>query len=245
MNEMISLLMNHRSIRKFKNEDITSEQLHTIIRCGQMASTSSHMQAYSVIRITDKELRAQLAALAGNQAYVAEAPEFLVWCADLQRLGVAIGMVEEERKWNDSAENFLVSAVDTALAAQNAAVAAESMGLGIVYIGGIRNQLGEVTKLLKLPKHVFPVFGMCIGIPDQEPSAHPRLPLEAIIHENSYSSDQYDSLLKRYNDTISQYMNERTGGKRTSGWSEMMAAKSKQPERLHEETLRGQGFGFK
>lgn len=86
MNDTLSLLMNHRSIRKFTDEPVTEEQLKTIVAAGQMASTSSNVQAYSIIAITDSEKKRRLAELAGNQAYIVECPVFLVWCADLYRL---------------------------------------------------------------------------------------------------------------------------------------------------------------
>src|SRR5690606_23221099 len=94
MNETIRLLNNHRSIRKYSDRPVTTEQLHTIIAAGQSSSTSSNMQAYSVVRITDMEIRKQLAQLSGPQHHVEEAPEFLVWCGDLNRIHVAVdGMI--------------------------------------------------------------------------------------------------------------------------------------------------------
>jgi len=147
MNDIIQLLQSHRSIRKFSNTPVTPEQLDAILGSAQMASTSSNMQAYSVISVTDMALRQQLAVLAGNQAYVSECPLFLVWCADLHRFAQAVHR-HADTPVSGNAENFLVATVDAALAAQNAAVAAESLGLGVVYIGGIRNNPAEVSQLL-------------------------------------------------------------------------------------------------
>ncbi|ANE48984.1 NADPH-dependent oxidoreductase [Paenibacillus swuensis] len=240
-NETISLMLQHQSIRKFKSDPVPPEHLHTIMECAQKASTSSNMQAYSVINVTDPELRSQLAILAGNQIYVEQAPVFLVWCADLHRLQGSVS----DQTVKPTAENFLVSSVDAALASQNAALAAESMGLGIVYIGGIRNQLEEVIQLLQLPELVYPVFGMCIGKPDQEPSPHPRMPVESILHENKYSTVHNEELLRQYNETISNYMDQRTQGQRKANWSQMMESKLSQPDRILGETLQKQGFGFR
>ncbi|MGV2788316.1 NADPH-dependent oxidoreductase, partial [Clostridium perfringens] len=83
MNDTLSLLMNHRSIRKYSEQPVCEEQLRAVVAAGQMASTSSNVQAYSVIAVTDPETKQRLAALAGNQAYIVECPVFLVWCADL------------------------------------------------------------------------------------------------------------------------------------------------------------------
>lgn len=246
MNETIRLMLNHRSIRKFKPEPVSDEQFATIIRAAQMASSSSNMQAYSVIRVSDPAKRKRLAEAAGGQIYVEQCPLFLVWCADLHRLRTASAM---HGTVNDDAfsttENWIVATVDAALAAQNAALAAESMGLGIVYIGGIRNQLAAVSELLELPPYVYPVFGMCIGFPDEEPILRPRLPQEAIVHENRYDSGACEETIRRYDADMRAYMLERTGGKRSSAWSEDMAAKLAQPNRLYlKGYLEKQRFGL-
>lgn len=240
MNEMIQLMQNHRSIRKFTDERVTPEQLQAILLAAQAASTSSNMQAYSVIRITDGELRKQLAELAGNQAYVSECAEFLVWCADLHRYAQAVRM-HADTEVTGNAENLVIATVDAALAAQNAAVAAESLGLGVVYIGGLRNKPAEVSQLLGLPQLVYPVFGMCIGMPDQEPQQRPRLPQEAVCHENRYTYNE--DAVRRYDEMIRAYMNIRTGGKADTTWSKDMAAKALRPREHMKAFLNAQGFG--
>lgn len=244
VNDTINLLMNHRSIRKYKNEPVTDEQLNTIIAAAQMASSSSNVQAYSVIAVTDSGLKNELASLAGNQAYIQECPVFLVWCADLYRLReAAVSEAAGEETYEDTTENYTVATIDVALAAQNAAIAAESLGLGIVYIGGIRNQIAEVADLLGLPELVYPVFGMCLGVPDQEPLLRPRLPLPAVLHKNGYDREETRVQVKEYDKTLSSYMQERSSGKQTATWSEMMAKRLTQPARLQLKAfLESKGF---
>ncbi|GIP28365.1 NADPH-dependent oxidoreductase [Paenibacillus sp. J23TS9] len=244
MNDTLSLLMNHRSIRKFKDTPVTEEQLHAMISAAQMASTSSNVQAYSVIAATDPGLKKQLAELAGNQAYVEQCPVFLVWCADLYRLKqVTAEPLQERASYETTTENFIVATVDAALAAQNAAIAAESLGLGIVYIGGVRNRIAELSKLLGLPELVYPVFGMCIGVPDQEPGQRPRLPLQSVLHFNGYSGEQSVEPVKEYDATMKAYLQERTGGKKNTPWTQVMADRLAEPIRLHmKEFLDGKGF---
>ncbi|MCM3784660.1 oxygen-insensitive NADPH nitroreductase [Neobacillus mesonae] len=233
MNDTINLLMNHRSIRKYKNEPVTDEQLNTIVAAAQMASSSSNVQAYSVIAVTDSELKSELAALAGNQAYINECPVFLVWCADLFRLRETAAVhAAGEETYEDTTENFTVATIDAALASQNAAIAAESMGLGIVYIGGIRNKIAEVSERLGLPEFVYPVFGMCVGVPDQEPLLRPRLPQPAVLHKNGYNREETLEQVKAYDETLSAYMRDRSGGAQTATWSEMMTKRLTQPARL-------------
>lgn len=244
MNDTINLLMNHKSIRKYKNEPVTEEQLETIIAAGQMASSSSNVQAYSVIAVTDSELKDKVSSLAGNQAYINECSVFLVWCADMYRLReTAEIQAAGVETYENTMENFVVSTIDVALAAQNAAVAAESLGLGVVYIGGVRNNIEELSELLGLPELVYPVFGMCLGVPDQEPVLRPRLPLKAVLHRNGYNKEQSMAGVKEYDETLSAYMRERSNGKQSATWSEMMTKRLTEPARLQLKSfLDGKGF---
>jgi FMN reductase (NADPH) len=234
MNETIRLLSSHQSIRKFTNEAVTEEQLGAIITAAQWASSSSNVQAYSVIHVTDEAKRQQISEWTGNQAHVVASPVFLVWCADLYRLRTAYGIHEDAAQaYTGTMENWVVATVDAALAAQNAAIAAESLGMGIVYIGGIRNNIQGVSDLLGLPKYTSPLFGMCMGYPDQNPGQRPRLPQQAVLHHNSYQTDGVLAQIQSYDQTTKAYISKRTGGKRTSTWSEDMSNKLKQPTRMN------------
>jgi FMN reductase (NADPH) len=244
MNDTIAIMLRHRSIRKFTSDKITSEQKDSILSAAQQASTSSNMQAYSVIGVTDGDLKKQLAKLAGNQVYIEESPWFLIWCADLYRYDKAVSRHSDEG-FPSNMENFIVATVDTALAAQNAAIAAESLGLGIVYIGGIRNHPKEVSELLKLPKLVYPVFGMCIGVPDQQPIHRPRMPRAAVYHENAYSDENFEASIDDYDQITQDYMQARSGGKLSSSWSQNMAAKAQRAREHMREFLLEQGYELK
>jgi FMN reductase (NADPH) len=236
MNEVITTLLNHRSIRHFKDQKLSNEQIKTIVSCAQAASTSSFIQAYSIIGIKDKERKQKLAEIAGNQEYVAQNGHLFVFCADLSRHEF-IGEMEQRdvRSSIESTEKFMVALIDAALAAQNAAIAAESMGLGICYIGGIRNKLDEVKELLKTPERVIPLFGMTIGYPEKINDQKPRLPLEHVYHEEEYEQDKdvYLRQLQEYDQEISSYYDERTGGKRKDRWSEQMAKMLEKQTRMY------------
>ncbi|WP_438444509.1 oxygen-insensitive NADPH nitroreductase [Gorillibacterium sp. sgz5001074] len=244
MNDFINLLQRHRSIRKYTDRPVTGEQLRTIVSAAQHASTSSNIQAYSIIHVSDPAAKERLSAIAGHQAYVRDCPAFLVWCADIRRLleasGLEAGSPEHQAA---STELFIAAVADTALASQNAAIAAESMGLGIVYIGGIRNDLEEVCLLLEVPELVLPLYGMCIGYPDQDPMPRPRLPLEAVLHENTYKTDRYPALIEAYDAVTQEYYLQRTQGQRRSGWSDEMRGKLLNLERMYlKEFVRKRGF---
>lgn len=140
-----------------------------------------------------------VSALTGGQKHVAQAAEFWVFCADFNRHlqicpDAQLGL----------AEQLLLGVVDTAMMGQNALTAAESLGLGGVYISGIRNNIESVTELLKLPKHVLPLFGLCLGWPADNPDLKPRLPAELVVHENQYQPLD-EKLLARYDEQLAEY----------------------------------------
>jgi FMN reductase (NADPH) len=236
MNETISTILNHRSIRDFKDRQLSNEQIETIVACAQAASTSSFIQAYSIIGIRDKEKKRKLAEIAGNQEYVAQNGHLFVFCADLSR-HERIGEMEGKDVLPsiESTEKFMVALIDAALAAQNAAIAAESMGLGICYIGGIRNNLEAVKELLKTPERVIPLFGMTVGYPERINDQKPRLPLEHVYHEEEYEQDKevYLQQLQEYDQIISTYYEQRTDSKRKDRWSEQMAKMLEKQTRMY------------
>ncbi|MEW9503123.1 oxygen-insensitive NADPH nitroreductase [Jeotgalibacillus marinus] len=236
MNKTIETLMNHRSIRTFKKESLSEKQIKTIVEAAQMASTSSFIQAYTIIGITDKEKKEQLAKLAGGQDYVAENGHFFLFCADLYRHSL-IGEMEEADVISsiESTEKFMVTVIDASLAAQNAVIAAESMGLGICYIGGIRNELEEVNKVIDAPDYVVPLFGLAVGVPEQLSAIKPRMPFTTIYHENSYKheSNVVKKQLEEYDREISSYYEERTNGIRKDKWTEQMAKMLQRKSRMY------------
>ncbi|MAO12116.1 oxygen-insensitive NADPH nitroreductase [Marinobacter sp.] len=245
MNPTIELLKSHRSIRKFKDQQIPRELFEDLIRAGQCAATSNHVQAYTIIHVVNPENRRKLAELAGGQTYVESCSDFLVFCADMKR-----ATESAEKAGADvirgMTEQLLVASVDAALIAQNVVVAAESEGLGICYIGGIRNNPQEVSDLLKLPEHVYPVFGLCLGYPDQQPEVKPRLPLAAILKQDVYDDSQDEHLVASFDDTMASYYRERTGGNKDTNWSEQLKPLFTSKLRPHmKEFLNKRGFGLK
>ncbi len=159
-----------------------------MLAAAQSASSSSNLQAWSVVAIEDAARKARLAVLAGNQAHIAAAPLFMVWLIDLHRLRQVASQRGEAADGLNYLESFLLGAVDAALAAQNAVVALESLGLGSVYIGAMRNQPEAVAAELGLPPHVVAVFGLAVGWPepDSPVDVKPRLPPEAVLFREQY-----------------------------------------------------------
>ncbi len=245
MNEVTRLLKLHKSIRKFTDQKVSDELINEIVSCGQAAATSSNIQATTVIRVRDDKKREKLAELAGGQGYVSRAGAFLMFCADLHRPQLAC-----ELKGGDFSEgmteHFIIATADVALFAQNCVVAAESLGLGICYIGGIRNNPQSVSELLDLPDQVYPLFGLCLGYPDQDPEVKPRLPLSTVLKEERYQNPDDTSGITAYDEQIREYYKSRTGGKKDSCWSDEMKALVGKESRPHmRDFLRKRGFLMK
>lgn len=232
MNTVMDTMLTHASVRQFTEQAVSVETLERLIRCGQAAASSSFIQAVSVIHVTKPEHRAQIAEVAGGQAWVVAAPVFLVFCADLQRVNYAC-VKNELGSLNGHTEHFITATVDTALVAQNVLLAAESIGLGGVFIGGIRNNPQVVCDLLTLPEQVYPVFGMCLGWPLQTNTVKPRFPVQAILHEDSYQQEQVTAQVDRYDQAMQAYYQSRGSNQRLSNWSAPTAAAVQQKQRSH------------
>lgn len=231
MNEVIRLIGSHNSVREFNDKNIEETTFRTILSTAQYASTSSFLQAYSVIRVNDKETRKKIMSLCGDQPYIEEAAEFLVFCADLNRLTTAASGHGVEVSGGFT-ESFIIATVDASLFAQNVMLASESLGIGGVYIGAIRNNPSEICELLEIPNEVYPVFGMCLGYPDSKVDMKPRLPLGIILKEEKYTQDN-KILMDEYDKKINEYYFERTKGKVNSTWTEKVASRMEGELRPH------------
>lgn len=241
MTETQQLQLGHRSVRRFLERPLDPGQLEALIRCGQAAATSSFIQAYSVIRVTRPEVRAAIATAAGGQAWIEQAPEFLVYCADLRRINTACASAGRGELEGYS-EHGLAAIVDVALFAQNVLLAAESQGLGGVYIGGIRNDPRVCVDLLELPERVIPVFGMCIGWPDEANEVKPRMPVAFVLKQDRYS-DVADDELAAYDAQMASYYANRGANVKLSDWTHATANAVQGKKREHMlDFLHEQGF---
>ncbi len=213
----------HRSIRKFTGEPISPEMLSAILSAGQAASTSSFLQTTHVIRVTDMDKRKQLRAVGANQHYIETCAEFLVFCIDLAKHHAAAAAVQ-----TDWMEMTLMGAVDAGIMAQNVMLAAESLGLGGVYIGCLRDDIRATNDILELPEHVVPLFGMSLGHPAQDPLMRPRLPQSSVVSENGYRPLDKD-VLAQYNVVVKEYYRQRSN--LDLDWSQQVSNSLAQPVR--------------
>ncbi|WP_194089864.1 oxygen-insensitive NADPH nitroreductase [Vibrio hibernica] len=240
MNTVIDTMMAHRSIRSFTPEAITNEQLEAILAAGISASSSSFLQTTSIIRVTDPVKRKALAEFAGGQGYVENAAEFLVFCIDYQRHFQLSNEVKPE-----FTELTLIGAIDAGIMAQNTLLAAESLGLGGVYIGGLRNSPKEVDELLGLPQYCAVMFGMCLGHPAQDPQIKPRLPQKVMVHQNSYQPLSADDIAE-YDQQTSHYYQTRGSNQKSGSWSDHIASRlSKESRPFIKDYLHSKGLAEK
>lgn len=206
-NEVIGSLLLHRSVRSYKPDALPAGTLEILVAAAQSAATSSNMQTWSVIAVTDPSIKAGLAAVASRQAHIEQCPLFLVWVADLSRLdrvGRGAGQTLEGLPY---LETFLVAALDAGIAAQNAAVAAESLGLATVYIGALRNDVERVATLLGLPPGAVGITGLCVGYAGEGVPAKvkPRLPQSAVLHRERYDSAGEAGDVAGYDDALEAF----------------------------------------
>jgi nitroreductase len=246
-NEVLETILSHRSVRGFLPDTLPEGTLELLIAAAQSASTSSNLQFWSVVAVQQSERKSRLAELAGQQQFIREAPLLLVWLADLSRLDRIAAEHQAQVDGTHYLEEFIVGVVDAALAAQSALIAAESLGLGCVYIGAMRNLPEQIAEELALPPHVFAVFGMSVGYPDpaRETGIKPRLPQSMVLHREQYSVAPHGDAIDGYNATVREFQREQ--GMRAIDWTQQCFNRVKDAAALRgrdrmREALRNLGF---
>ena len=241
--ETIQTLENHVTVRDFTDEPLDDETLFTLMQAARRSPSSSNMQTYSLIVVRDPEKKRQFAQIANNQQHIITCPVFVVVCADIARLKQVCE--REGKSLVPNLELTLTAVIDAALVGMSLSTAAESLGLGTVMIGAMRNDPARTAELLGLPKGVFAVFGLCIGWPASRPTQKPRLPDDLVIHNEGYSLDGFDEGVKTYNAELAAHYREQ--GRRTpdAAWTEPIASRVSKPVRpFLREVLETLGFSF-
>ncbi|MBZ4677070.1 MAG: NADPH-dependent oxidoreductase [Anaerophaga sp.] len=195
---MMEVLLNHRSIRKYKDKPVDDGLLNEILTAGTRASTTGNMQVYSIVVTRDQQMKEKLAPTHFNQPVFTNAPVSLTFCADFNRFNKWCRQRNAEPGY-DNFQSFVAAAIDALLVAQNVCVAAESKGLGICYLGTVTYNADKIIDILNLPKGVVPVATVTLGWPDEDPPQTERLPLEAVVHQETYkdySPEDIDRLYK-------------------------------------------------
>ena len=182
---MIDTIFNHRSIRKYRPDDIPEEVLHSVLEAGSRASTTGNMQVYSMVVTKDEVLREQLWEAHFKQDMVLLAPVHITFCADFNRFNKWCRLRSADPGY-DNFLSFFTASIDALLASQNVALEAEAHGLGICYLGTATYMAHRIIEILGLPAGVVPVAALVLGHPDEKPGLTDRLPMEAVVHKETY-----------------------------------------------------------
>ena len=246
--ECVDRMLQHRSIREFKKDKLNEEQKRILLDVAQRTASSTGMQSYSIIHLTDEHKKALLAEIC-NQEYVARMPDIFIFIADVyrnSRIARENGVITEAEGDSD---RFFQGWTDAAIAAQNMVNAAELMGLGTVFLGSIWNDMRAVIRLLELPLLTVPVVGVGLGIPNQDPELKPRLPRKNIVFENSYRKfASYMSELAEYDEEMKRYYDIRSTNHRLDSFTRQVVKRLKNPLPKRQELfeiIEKQGFKLK
>ena len=220
MKNVKDTLLQRRSIRRYERESISAEDMEFIYQAIRNTPTSYNGQQFSVIDVTDQQLKEQLYELTG-QKQIKTCNHFLVFCADYNKIRtIANAKKIEMPPFEKTGDGVIVGIVDAALAMMSALTAAEACALGTCCIGYTRTAAPkEISQLLQLPQGVFLVCGLAIGIPREQPDLKPKQSTELIIHQNGYQNDSITELLLKYDGTISEYNSTRSGAKTDNDWA--------------------------
>jgi len=217
LNETLSLIRSHRSVRSYKGDPLPADHIQRAVEAGQAAATSSAIQAYCLLHVTRPDERRQLAELCGSQEHIAACSAFFIVCGDTRKHRLLARRAGEQ--YDARLEAFLLAVIDATLFAQNLVLAFESMGYGICYIGGLRNNLPAIDRLLEIPEGVYPLYGLCVGVPAEQPAARPRIPATGILFEDRYPEDvQILRVIDEYDASA-------------PGWAQRMVGKFTEPRR--------------
>lgn len=196
---VIEAIHRHRSIRKYKQDPVPEELIKSILEAGIRASSSGNMQAYSIIISRDRNIRELLFEPHMHQSMVLDAPVLLTFCADFHRMRRWLHLSDAPDSF-DNFMSFMVAAIDAILVSQNVALAAESEGLGICYLGSTLANCDQIGDILNIPKGVVPVVGFTLGYPAQDPAPRDRLPLDGLVHDEVYQDYSDQRILEIYRD---------------------------------------------
>ncbi|TPF92680.1 NADPH-flavin oxidoreductase [Bifidobacterium sp. UTBIF-68] len=232
-NATIETLLNRRSIRKFKDEAIDADTVATLETVAQHAASSQFLNDWSAIRISDPTIKATIAEY-GNQPYIATAPLLYVFIIDEHRNALIVkskGIDPESEAFHlKNSYRFTQSQNDAAFALHAMETAAFSLGLGCVILGSPLNDIPGLIETLHLPEYTYPVLGLAIGKPDQEPALKPRMPRTMQFFENTYPADGDAVLagLPEFDAAVHQYYDLRQTDRPVDAFSDQIATVSQQ-----------------
>ncbi|WP_347562697.1 NADPH-dependent oxidoreductase [Clostridium sp. HBUAS56010] len=220
MNDTIKVIQDHRSIRNFLDKDVDDSTIDEILKSAQSMPNSINGQQTSVIVIRDKKKKARIAELCGNQHWIEEAPVFLVFIMDFYKTDLAAKKNGLTQVAHESVEGIITGSFDGGLLMGGAIISAESLGLGIVPIGGVRKNPQELIELLNLPEYTYPLVGLAVGYPKDHSHKKPRMPFETFRHNESYKAEGMEEVIDQYDHDMESYLKEQ-GLEKEGNWSKL------------------------
>lgn len=185
--KLLSLFLNRKSIRRFSSQLAREVDVRKIVEVGQRAPTACNLQTYSVVWVRNAKLKEKILDACEVSGFIRTASVVFVVCADVRRLGRVLDHLKHDHCFRHGYGYAvkLMSIMDASFVAENMTMAAESLGLGSVFVGSALAN-SEVIKALKLPKGVLPLTLLCVGYPDEEPPTRPRWFLSSVLHVDYY-----------------------------------------------------------
>lgn len=244
-------LLEHRSHRKFTGQGIDAGLLRVLFACAFSAPSKSDLQQADIVHVADRAKMNAIVELIPDMSWIRDAPLFLVFCGNNRRIH-QISLMRGIPFANDHLDHFMNAAVDAGLVMMNFIHAAEAAGLGCCPVSAVRNHSDRVSRLLKLPDHVFPLAGLAAGYPASHGQISPRLPLDVTVHINSFDETRLTEKIDSYDrrrHVLQPYRKQRHaetfGSAEFYGWSEDKARQYGVPERADFGAfIRGKGFNL-
>jgi nitroreductase len=247
-NQTMELLVRHRTVRQYLDRPVDDSCVNALAVAAQSGASSSNLQTWSVVAVRDTKTIAAISQIC-TQTHVATAPLIMIWLVDYSRVHAIAAHSGENAESLNYLDTFISGVFDAGIAAQNAVVAAESLGLGTVYLGSIRNNVNTLSTLLNLPQHIMPVVGLSVGWPDltEDADIKPRLPMKAVLHHETYDSDAFEPALAEYEPISADYYRRFNLGE---SWTERVHeravdGRSERNKAYMTAWLKEHGFGLK
>ena len=244
-NNILTLLMQHRSIRHYTDQPLTQTEVSTLVTAAQHAATSTFAQQYSIISITDPAIKQELGTITGHH-WLEKSGHYFMLVADQHRNLKIAEKANADTTILRSFDKFLASTFDVAIAAEAIVTAGESMGLGSTIMGSILNHTQRVINLLNLPELTFPLLGIAIGHPAEQPDLKPRLPQPLMHFSNQYALPaDFDTQLAAYDATTAAYYANRNSHLKQTTFSQHIVQELNRDPQLRAEliaVIKKQGF---
>ena len=238
MNDTIRTQLAHRSIRAFEARELDDDTIATLFEVSRWTASCAFGQQRTIIHVRDEEIRREIGRASGQPYVGVKEGELFIFVADLHRNAQIRREASVDDEPASRAQEFLAAVIDTSIAAQNMVVAAESLGLGTLYLESIAADIRRVIRALDLPANTYPLVGLIVGYPRQEPQLKPRMPLSLLTATDRYPRDiNYHEALRDYDAELGEYYDLRDTNRRVDTFTDQIVGKWGVPAAEHNPLL--------